>query len=73
MQYHIFEINPFQQLSHLDSLDTYTEAKKRVRELRSSPTLVPGTNFRMMFAADSLQAEQLLKEKREPRPMGEHD
>lgn len=73
MQYHIFEINPFQQLSHLDSVDRYVDAKKRVKELRKAPNLVPGTSFRMMFAADVMQAEQLLKEKREPRPMGEHD
>ncbi|MBX2884113.1 MAG: hypothetical protein KTR32_29430 [Granulosicoccus sp.] len=73
MQYHIFEINPFQQLSHLESVDSYRTAKKRVKELRNAPNLVAGTNYRMMFAADAALAEQLLKEKREPRPMGEHD
>lgn len=73
MQYHIFEINPFQQLKFLRSLTEYRAAKTCVRELRKSPEMVAGTSYRMMFAADPDHAERLLKEKREPRPMGEHD
>ncbi|OED34862.1 hypothetical protein AB833_31730 [Chromatiales bacterium (ex Bugula neritina AB1)] len=73
MKYHIFEINPFQQLTYLQSLAEYREAKACVRELRQKPDLTSGTTFRMMFAADPEHAERLLKEKREPRPMGEHD
>jgi len=73
MQYHIFEINPFQQLAFLEAVDEYKVAKKILRELRQAPTLVAGTTYRMMFASDPIRAEQLLKEKREPRPMGEHD
>ena len=38
-----------------------------------APDIEAGTTFRMMFAETPLQAERLLKEKREPRPMGEHD
>ena len=73
MGYHIFEINPFKQLTFLQSSTNYREAKKIVKELRSNPDIVSGTTYRMMFAADADQAERLLKEKREPRPMGEHD
>ncbi len=73
MQYHIFEINPFQQLTWLHSMDGYREAKACVRELRKKPDLIAGTRYRMMFASDPDHAERLLKEKREPRPMGEHD
>lgn len=73
LDYHIFEINAFKQLTHLDSVADYREAKKIVNEHRNRPQLPAGTTFRMMFAQDVQQAEKLLKEKREPRPMGEHD
>lgn len=73
MAYHIFEINPFKQLAYLQSEEDYRAAKQRVRELRTAPNLVAGTTYRMIFATDPQHAERLLKEKREPRPMGEHD
>jgi len=73
LDYHIFEINAFKQLTHLRSVPDYREAKKIVKECRNQSHIAPGTTFRMMFAADVHQAERLLKEKREARPMGEHD
>lgn len=73
MDYHIFEINAFKQLTHLQSVSDYREAKKLVNELRKQPQVPTGTTFRMMFAQSVDQAEKLLKEKREARPMGEHD
>ena len=73
MHYHIFEINPFQQLTFLQSIEKYRDAKQALRELRTANELPTGTTYRMMFAASPEQAERLLKEKREPRPMGEHD
>ncbi|MEE9333537.1 MAG: hypothetical protein V3U65_05550 [Granulosicoccaceae bacterium] len=73
MDYHIFEINAFSQLSHLQSVAEYREAKKLVNGYRKKPNLAAGTLFRMMFAENIHQAEKLLKEKREARPMGEHD
>jgi len=73
MQYHIFEINPFQQLTFLQSLAKYRDAKQFVRERREAQDVPTGTTYRMMFAASPDQAERLLKEKREARPMGEHD
>lgn len=73
MAYHLFEINPFKQLTFIETKATYREAKLRVRELRMSPQLGTGVTVRMMFAADEHEAERLLKEKREHRPMGEHD
>jgi len=51
----------------------YREAKRIVKECRNRPNLPAGTSFRMMFAQDVGQAERLLTEKREARPMGEHD
>ena len=73
MSYHVFEINLFQQLTHLQSHQSYRDAKAYVRECRNSPSVTRGTTFRMMFAESPEQAERLLKQKRPPRPMGEHD
>jgi len=71
--YFIFEINAFQQLSHLKTVSDYREAKTLVNELRRKPHVPPGTTYRMMFADDRHHAERLLNEKRQARPMGEHD
>ena len=73
MRYHIFEINAFRQLTFLESMEDYRSAKNRVNELRRKPNLATGTTYRMMFAESEHLAERLLKEKREARPMGEHD
>jgi len=71
--YHVFEINPFQQLTYLQSLPKYREAKDYLRQCRNAPGVVKGTTYRMMFADNPEHAERLLKQKRPPRPMGEHD
>jgi len=73
MAYHIFEINAFRQLTFLGTQASYREAKTEIRELRKKDNLAAGTTFRMMFATTPEHAERLLKEKREPRPMGEDD
>jgi len=73
LAYHLFEINPFKQLTFIETQASYRDAKQKLRELRSSASLGTGVTVRMMFAADRYEAERLLKEKREPRPMGEHD
>lgn len=73
MAYHIFEVNPFRQMTHLQSVATYKEAKDAVKNYRTAADVVTGTTFRMMFANDPESALRLLQEKRKPRPMGEHD
>jgi len=73
LDYYIFEINAFEQLSHLETVSEYRQAKALVNEYRRKPHVPPGTTFRMMFAQDQQHAERLLTEKRQARPMGEHD
>ncbi|MBX2839122.1 MAG: hypothetical protein KTR35_19855 [Gammaproteobacteria bacterium] len=73
MPYHVFEINAFKQFEHLASHDNYRSAKNAVKELRKSAGASSGNEYRMMFAASPELALKLLNEKREPRPMGEHD
>lgn len=73
MPYHVFEINAFKQYEHIGSYENYRNAKKSLKELRGSSTAASGNTYRMMFAASPEHAVKLLQEKREPRPMGEHD
>jgi len=73
MPYHIFELNPFRQLTFVATQANYRDARKQVRAMRESDSLGAGVTVRMMFAGDRFEAERLLKEKRDPRPMGEHD
>ena len=58
----------------------YREARAVVREMRralgrdgpdTGPATVRPTTIRMVFAADEAQAERILAERREPRPLGE--
>ena len=73
MPYHVFEINAFKQFEHKGSFDEYRGAKNSLKELREAATASTGSTYRMMFAATPEHAIKLLQEKREPRPMGEHD
>lgn len=73
MSYHIFEVNQFKQLKFLETCPDYRTAKTRVRELRRASSRAADSTYRMIFAADINEAERLLKEKREARPMGEYD
>lgn len=72
MPYHIFDINSFKQYTLLHTFDGYREAKTTIRELRVAAG-TSGKTYRMMFATDAELAVKLLSEKREARPMGEHD
>ena len=49
----------------------YREARAVVREMRRAFDRGDPTTVRMVFAADEAQAERILAERREPRPLGE--
>lgn len=49
----------------------YREARAAVREMRRALDRGDPTIVRMVFAADEAQAERILAERREPRPLGE--
>ena len=53
------------------SFDGYREARTAVRAMRGDLDRDDPTTVRMVFAADEAQAERLLSERREPRPLGE--
>lgn len=50
---------------------SYREARVAVREMRRALGRDDPATVRMIFAAGEAQAERLLTERREPRPLGE--
>ena len=53
------------------AFEAYREARSAVREMRRALGRDDPVTVRMVFAAGEAQAERLLTERREPRPLGE--
>jgi len=68
MPYFIYKISPKNKFSPLESFDKFPAAKKQVRVLRETLTDQDEHAFRIVFAGDTMEAERLLREKREPHP-----
>ena len=69
--YFIYKLNPPRPPEKAGAFDAYREARTAARDMRRA--LAPGdpVTVRMVFAAGEAQAERLLTERREPRPLGE--
>lgn len=69
MPYFVFKITqPTPIIKNLDfqqEFETFKEAKTFAREMRSELPLNGGITVKMIHAANQLQAEELLQEKRE--------
>lgn len=69
MPYYVFKITqPTPILKNLDfqqSFETFKEAKNFSRDMRAELPLNGGITIKMIHAANQLQAEELLMEKRE--------
>jgi hypothetical protein len=71
MPYYIYKIHSPKRLEHIQEFDAYRDAKTFTREQRKTLTLEDDYTIRMIFAPNKEQAERLLKEVREARPLGE--
>ena len=71
MPYFIYRVQLPQALEQAGVFAGYREARAAVREMRRVLARGDPTTVRMIFAADAVQAERLLTERREPRPLGE--
>ena len=69
--YFIFKLRPPRPPERAGSFAAYREARTAVREMRRALDRDDSTTVRMVFAAGEAQAERLLAERREPRPLGE--
>lgn len=68
MPYYVYKINSgvtalVKNLEEVAKYESYKEAKSEVRERRSSET--DGGVFKVVFAANSLEAEEMLSEQRD--------
>ena len=71
MNYYVFRISPPKRLEYIDEFDSYRKARTLVRTMRKELTSEDDCMVRMILAPDREQAERLLKEPREARPLGE--
>lgn len=70
MPYYVFKITqPTELVKNLDfqqAFENYREARQLARGLRKELPLDSGITVKMLFAANQLEAEETLMEKREP-------
>lgn len=59
------------QLSHVETLDNYKEARSLARSIRADGSLAANEEVRMIFAKNQVEAEKLLSAPREERVIGE--
>ena len=71
MPYFVFKLRHPRSLENAGVFASYRDARIAVREMRRALDPDDPTTVRMVFAADEAQAERLLTERREPRPLGE--
>lgn len=71
MPYYVFKITqPTELVKNLDfqqAFENYREARQLARDLRKKLPLDSGITVKMLFAANQLQAEETLMEKREEK------
>lgn len=71
MPYYVFDIRSPRRLAFVEAFEAYRDAKTFARERRRSLAPEDDCTVRMIFAPSKEQAERLLKEPREARPLGE--
>jgi hypothetical protein len=71
MPYFVYEIQSPRRLTLMDTFEEYRQARTHARTLRGTIQPADDKSFRVIFAANSEEAERLLMDVREPRPLGE--
>ncbi len=71
MAYHVFRVYASRRLEHIGEFDAYRDARVFARDRRKELDAGGDCTVRMIFAPGKEQAERLLRETREARPLGE--
>ncbi len=71
MAYYVYRVYRSRRLEYVDDFEDYRDARAFTRELRKALTPDHDHSVRMIFAPNREQAERLLTEVREARPLGE--
>ena len=69
MPYFVYKITAPRELTHILTSDKYQAARAEVRARRQEAK--PGVEYRMIFARQMAEAEQLLSKPRDERVIGE--
>ena len=73
MPYFVYKIFPARQLEHVDTFEKYRDARTAVRSMRAQLEPTDKYEVRMVFAPLPAEAERILRERREARPLGEDE
>lgn len=68
MPYFIYRVFPFRRLEKVESFASFGEASARAKALRAGPDLPADCAIKVIFAANELEAEDLLSQVREKAP-----
>ena len=70
MPYYVYRMHTFPvlRLEKVDEAPAFGAASARAKALRSSPDLPSGAAIKVIFAANELEAEDLLSQVRAPKP-----
>jgi hypothetical protein len=71
MPYFVFKVFPNKKLEAITHFETFKHARVHVRELRTQMGTHADYAIKIMFAKNELEAQMLLKEEREYRPLGD--
>lgn len=71
MSYFVYKVFEPKRLEYVDAFEAYRDARSFTRGLRKELTPKSAFTVRMIFAPSREQAERLLMETREARPLGE--
>ena len=71
MPYFVYRLRRLRPPEKAGVFEDYREARTAAREMRRALDRDDPVTVRMIFAAGEAQAERLLTERREPRPLGE--
>ena len=71
MPYFVYKIRPGKRFELIERFDAFRDARDRARTMRQAMTAGDDYSVKVMFAKSSEEAERLMSEEREPRPLGE--
>lgn len=71
--YRVTPVGPLRQLVKISQFEAFKEASTEAKRLRREGDLAAGELIKTIFAANELQAEQLLSEPRGEEPMTGED
>lgn len=71
MPYFLYKVMPGKRFELIEHFDAYRQARDEARARRKQMGAEDQYTIKVMFAKDPEQAERLMSEEREARPLGE--